>query len=185
MSRTNNHKLRVGIVGAGGIVRDTTSASAQAPFGSGDHRRFQCELRKRGKILSRKSARRRLRWRTGPTSSPFDDLDIIWIGTPPYMHSAVTDFRARSRQTRFLSGAHVDGSARKPRKCSRPRSDIRNWSRCFVRRRTVCAAIFSLRNYSRKTTSAARTTSACKVSTVIFSIRKRPHIGASALRSAG
>ena len=28
--------------------------------------------------------------RTGPISSRIDDLDIIWIGTPPYMHSAVT-----------------------------------------------------------------------------------------------
>ena len=68
------------------------------------------------------------------------DLDIIWIGTPPYMHSAVTVSALEAGKHVFCQ-ARMSMDRRKPRKCSRLRSDIRSWSRCFVRRRSGCAAI--------------------------------------------
>ncbi len=88
MSR-NNNKLRVGIIGAGDIVR----------------RRHLPALLKHPDVeilavsnstyeSSEKFCKENL-----PQATPMqnwadllslDDLDIVWIGTPPYMHSAVT-----------------------------------------------------------------------------------------------
>src|SRR5213083_790286 len=85
----NNHKLRIGIVGAGKIVRD----------------RHLPALKKHSEVeivavsnstydSSEKFCNENL-----PQATPMrnwadllavPDLDIIWIGTPPYMHSAVT-----------------------------------------------------------------------------------------------
>src|SRR3989454_7359359 len=85
----NNHKLRIGIVGAGNIVRT----------------RHQPALKKHPEVeivavsnstyeSSEKFCRENL-----PHATPMQnwadllalpELDIIWIGTPPYMHSAVT-----------------------------------------------------------------------------------------------
>jgi predicted dehydrogenase len=89
MTQKNNQKLRVGIVGAGGIVRT----------------RHLLALKKNPDVeivavsnssyeSSEKFCREEL-----PQATPMrnwadllavPDLDIIWIGTPPYMHSAVT-----------------------------------------------------------------------------------------------
>ncbi len=89
MSRTNNHKLRMGIIGAGGIVR----------------RRHLPALKRHPEVeiiavsnSSYESAEKFCQENL-PQATPMqnwadllalDDLDIIWIGTPPYMHSAVT-----------------------------------------------------------------------------------------------
>src|SRR4029450_13966311 len=85
----NNHKLRIGIVGAGNIVRTRhlpalkkhpeveIVAVSNSTYESSD------------KFWSEK----------GPQPTPIKnwpelvalpDSDIVWIGTPPYMHSAVT-----------------------------------------------------------------------------------------------
>jgi predicted dehydrogenase len=89
MSRTNNHKLRVGIVGAGGIVRTRHLPALK--------RHSEVEIIAVSNATyesSEKFCRENL-----PQATPMqnwadllaiDDLDIIWIGTPPYMHSAVT-----------------------------------------------------------------------------------------------
>jgi predicted dehydrogenase len=89
MSQKNHQKLRVGIVGAGEIVRRRhlpallrhpdveVVAICNSTYGSAD--KFCAE--------------------NAPHATPMQnwaellgmaDLDIIWIGTPPYMHSAVT-----------------------------------------------------------------------------------------------
>ena len=89
MSRTNNHKLRIGIVGAGAIVQ----------------RRHLPALKKHPEVeiiavsnSTYESAEKFCRENL-PQATPMqnwadmlaiDDLDIIWIGTPPFMHSAVT-----------------------------------------------------------------------------------------------
>src|ERR1700746_2374860 len=85
----NNHKLRIGIVGAGNIVKT----------------RHLPALKKHPEVdivavsnstyeSSEKFCKENL-----PSATPManwadllalPDLDIIWIGTPPYMHSAVT-----------------------------------------------------------------------------------------------
>jgi predicted dehydrogenase len=89
MGRTNNHKLRIGMVGAGEIVR----------------RRHLPALKRHSEVeiiavsnSSYESSEKFCRENV-PQATPMqnwadllaiDDLDIIWIGTPPYMHSAVT-----------------------------------------------------------------------------------------------
>lgn len=89
MSRTNNHKLRVGIVGAGGIVRTRHLPALKR------HPEVEIIAVSNATYESaEKFCRENL-----PQATPManwadllaiDDLDIIWIGTPPYMHSAVT-----------------------------------------------------------------------------------------------
>jgi predicted dehydrogenase len=89
MSQKNHHKLRVGIVGAGEIVR---------------RRHLPALLRHPDVEIvaicnsSYESADKFCR-ENAPHATPMQnwaellgraDLDIVWIGTPPYMHSAVT-----------------------------------------------------------------------------------------------
>jgi predicted dehydrogenase len=89
VSRTNHQKLRVGIVGAGEIVR----------------RRHLPGLKKHHEVeivavsnSSYESSEKFCR-ENAPHATPMQnwadllalpDLDIVWIGTPPYMHSAIT-----------------------------------------------------------------------------------------------
>jgi predicted dehydrogenase len=89
MSRTNNNKLRIGIVGAGAIVRD----------------RHLPGLKKHPEVEivavsnSTYESAEKFCQENAPHATPManwadllsvPELDIIWIGTPPYMHSAVT-----------------------------------------------------------------------------------------------
>ncbi len=88
MARSNN-KLRIGIIGAGDIVRD----------------RHLPALKKHPEVeiiaVSNSTYESSLKFCEGnvPNAIPLQnwadllalpDLDIVWIGTPPYMHSAVT-----------------------------------------------------------------------------------------------
>ena len=88
MSR-NNNKLRMGIVGAGAIVRD----------------RHLPGLKKHPEVEivavsnSTYESAEKFCQENAPHATPManwadllavPDLDIVWIGTPPYMHSAVT-----------------------------------------------------------------------------------------------
>jgi predicted dehydrogenase len=89
MSRPNNHKLRMGIVGAGAIVRD----------------RHLPGLKKHSDVEivavsnSTYESAEKFCQENVPHATPMQnwadllalpDIDIVWIGTPPYMHSAVT-----------------------------------------------------------------------------------------------
>ncbi len=89
MTQKNNQKLRMGIVGAGNIVRD----------------RHLPALKKHPDVEivavsnSTYESSERFCADNLPSATPMQnwadllalpDLDIIWIGTPPYMHSAVT-----------------------------------------------------------------------------------------------
>src|SRR5438309_885144 len=89
MSRTNQKKLCIGIVGAGAIVRD----------------RHLPGLRKHPEVEivavsnSTYESAEKFCQENAPHATPManwadllavPDLDIVWIGTPPYMHSAVT-----------------------------------------------------------------------------------------------
>src|SRR5213082_553989 len=89
MSRTNNNKLRIGIVGAGAIVRD----------------RHLPGLKKHPEVEivavsnSTYESAEKFCQENAPHATPManwadllsvPELDIVWIGTPPYMHSAVT-----------------------------------------------------------------------------------------------
>jgi predicted dehydrogenase len=89
MAQKNNHKLRVGIVGAGSIVRN----------------RHLPGLKKHPEVdivaVSNSSYESAQKFcdQNLPQATPMQnwvdlvalpDIDIVWIGTPPYMHSAVT-----------------------------------------------------------------------------------------------
>src|SRR5437868_10224847 len=89
MTPKNNHKLRIGIVGAGSIVRARHLPALK--------KHPEVEIVAVSNLTyesSEKFCRENL-----PHATPMQnwadllaipDLDIIWIGTPPYMHSAVT-----------------------------------------------------------------------------------------------
>src|SRR5256712_5574059 len=89
MAQKNNGKLRLGIVGAGNIVRtrhlpalkknpdvEIVAVSNSTYESSEQFCKENC-----------KSATPMANW---ADLLALPDLDIIWIGTPPYMHSAVT-----------------------------------------------------------------------------------------------
>src|SRR2546421_8373733 len=89
MAQKSNQKLRIGIVGAGNIVRtrhlpalkknpdvDIVAVSNSTYESSEQFCKENC-----------KSATPMANW---ADLLALPDLDIIWIGTPPYMHSAVT-----------------------------------------------------------------------------------------------
>lgn len=89
MSKTNNQKLRIGIIGAGDIVRN----------------RHLPGLKKHADVEivavsnSTYESSEKFCQENAPNATPMQnwadllsipDIDIVWIGTPPYMHSAVT-----------------------------------------------------------------------------------------------
>ena len=89
MSKTNNQKLRIGIVGAGEIVRN----------------RHLPGLKKYPEVEivavsnSTYESAEKFCQENAPHATPMQnwadllsipEIDIVWIGTPPYMHSAVT-----------------------------------------------------------------------------------------------
>src|SRR5436189_5107302 len=89
MSRNGNRKLRIGIIGAGGIVKQRHLPAFK--------RRSDLEI----VAISNSTyeSAEKFCQENVPTAVPIanwpdlvalPDIDIIWIGTPPYMHSAVT-----------------------------------------------------------------------------------------------
>jgi predicted dehydrogenase len=89
MSRNGNRKLRIGIIGAGGIVK----------------RRHLPAFKRRSDVEivaisnSTYESAEKFCQENVPTAVPIanwpdlvalPDIDVVWIGTPPYMHSAVT-----------------------------------------------------------------------------------------------
>jgi len=89
MSRTNNNKLQIGIVGAGAIVRDR-----HLP-GLNKHSEVEIVAISNSTYESAEKFCQENAPHATPMANWADllalpDLDIVWIGTPPYMHSAVT-----------------------------------------------------------------------------------------------
>ena len=141
MSRTNNQQTAVGIIGAGEIVRD----------------RHLPALKKHPEVEivavsnSTYESAEKFCQENAPHATPMQnwadllslpDLDIVWIGTPPYMHSAVTI-------SALEAGKHVFCQARMSMDLAEAEEMLAaakrfpSWSRCFVRRRLDCAAICS------------------------------------------
>jgi predicted dehydrogenase len=89
MSQKNNHKLRIGIVGAGEIVRNRHLPGLQ--------RHSEVEIvavsnstYESAEKFCRENVPRATPMQNWAELLGIPDLDIIWIGAPPYMHSAVT-----------------------------------------------------------------------------------------------
>src|SRR5947209_7043765 len=89
MAQKNHRKLRVGIVGAGNIVRTRHLPALQA----------RSDLEITAVSNSTYESAQKFCDEHLPHATPIQnwadllalpDLDIVWIGAPPYMHSAVT-----------------------------------------------------------------------------------------------
>src|SRR5213080_3225277 len=85
----NNHKLRVGIVGAGNIVR-TRHLPALKKHPEVEIVGVSNSTYESSEKFCREHLPHATPIRNWPELIALPDLDIIWIGTPPYMHSAVT-----------------------------------------------------------------------------------------------
>jgi predicted dehydrogenase len=89
MSRNGNRKLRIGIVGAGDIVK-----RRHLP---GFKRRHDIEIvavsnstYESAEKFCQENVPSAVPIANWPALVALPDIDIVWIGTPPYMHSAVT-----------------------------------------------------------------------------------------------
>jgi predicted dehydrogenase len=89
MSRTNNHKLRIGIVGAGDIVR-TRHLPALKRHPEAEIIAVSNSTYESSEKFCSENLPHATPMQNWADLLAIDDLDIIWIGTPPYMHSAVT-----------------------------------------------------------------------------------------------
>jgi predicted dehydrogenase len=104
MSQKNNHKLRVGIIGAGNIVRDRHLPALKK------HPDVEIVAVSNSTYESAEKFCREHISQATPMRNWVDlvalpDVDVIWIGTPPYLHSAVT-------VSALESGKHVFCQAR-------------------------------------------------------------------------
>jgi predicted dehydrogenase len=89
MAQKNNHKLRVGIVGAGGIVR-TRHLPALKRYPDVEIVAVSNSTYESAEKFCQEELPHATPMRNWADLLALPDLDIIWIGTPPYMHSAVT-----------------------------------------------------------------------------------------------
>src|SRR5213595_160952 len=85
----NNHKLRIGIVGAGDIVRarhlPALKKQPEVEIVAVSNSTYESSETFCGENLPHTTP-----MRNRPELVALPDLHIIWTGTPPYMHSAVT-----------------------------------------------------------------------------------------------
>ena len=85
----NNHKLRIGIVGAGNIVRTrhlpALKKNADVEIAAVSNSTYESSER-----FCRENSLEALPIRDWAELVATPDIDIVWIGTTPYMHSAVT-----------------------------------------------------------------------------------------------
>src|SRR6202023_2862476 len=89
MTQKNNNKLRIGIVGAGGIVR-TRHLPALKHKPDVDIVAVSTSTYASSEKFCTEECPHATPMRNWADLLALPDLDIIWIGTPPYMHSAVT-----------------------------------------------------------------------------------------------
>src|SRR5947209_17997185 len=88
MSRTHQ-KLRMGIVGAGGIVRDRHLPAIKKD-GDVEIVAVSNSSYSSAEKFCNENAPAAVPMQNWPDLVALPDIDIIWIGTPPYLHSAVT-----------------------------------------------------------------------------------------------
>ncbi len=89
MTQKNNHKLRIGIVGAGGIVRarhlPALKRNPDVEIIAVSNSTYESSEK-----FCQENLPQATPMRNWADLLAIPDLDIVWIGTPPYMHSAVT-----------------------------------------------------------------------------------------------
>jgi predicted dehydrogenase len=89
MTQKNNHKLRIGIVGAGNIVR-TRHLPALKKHPDVEIVAVSNSTYESSERFCSENVPAAMPIKNWPELVALPDIDIIWIGTPPYMHSAVT-----------------------------------------------------------------------------------------------
>ena len=89
MTHKNNHRLRVGIVGAGSIVRKR-HLPALLKHPDVDIVAVSNSSYESAEKFCREELPHATPMRNWADLLSLPDVDIIWIGTPPYMHSAIT-----------------------------------------------------------------------------------------------
>src|SRR5437870_6120596 len=85
----NNHKLRIGIVGAGNIVR-TRHLPALKKHPEVEIVAVSNLAYESAENFCSENLPQATPIKNWPDLVALPDIDIVWIGTPPYMHSAVT-----------------------------------------------------------------------------------------------
>jgi len=85
----NNHKLRVGIIGAGNIVR-TRHLPALKKHPEVEIVAVSNSTYESSEKFCSENVPGATPIQNWPELVALHDLDVVWIGTPPYMHSAVT-----------------------------------------------------------------------------------------------
>jgi predicted dehydrogenase len=89
MARTNTQKIRIGIVGAGEIVRTRhlpgLKRHAEVEIVAVSNSTYES-----AEEFCRENVPQATPMQNWAELLAIPDLDVIWIGTPPYMHSAVT-----------------------------------------------------------------------------------------------
>src|SRR5260370_20691152 len=100
----NNHKLRIGIVGAGSIVR-ARHLPALKKYPEVEIVAVSNSTYESSENFCRENLPHATPMQNWADLLALPDLDIIWIGTPPYMHSAVTIYA-------LVAGKHVFCQAR-------------------------------------------------------------------------
>src|SRR2546421_878503 len=89
MTQKNNQKLRIGIIGAGSIVRarhlPALKKNPEVEIVAVSNSTYESSEK-----FCRENLPHATPLRNWPELVALPDLDIIWIGAPPYMHSAVT-----------------------------------------------------------------------------------------------
>src|SRR5438094_3679300 len=85
----NNHKVRVGIIGAGNIVR-TRHLPALKKHPEVEIVAVSNSTYESAEKFCSENVPGATPVKNWPELVALHDLDVVWIGTPPYMHSAVT-----------------------------------------------------------------------------------------------
>src|SRR5712671_5667472 len=85
----NNHKLRIGIVGAGNIVR-TRHLPGLKKHPDVEIVAVSNSTYESSEKFCRENVPGATPIKNWPELVALSDIDVVWIGTPPYMHSAVT-----------------------------------------------------------------------------------------------
>src|ERR1700755_752901 len=89
MAQKDNHKLRIGIVGAGNIVRTrhlpALKKNSDVEIVAVSNSTYESSER-----FCRENSLEAFPIRDWAELVATPDIDIVWIGTTPYMHSAVT-----------------------------------------------------------------------------------------------
>src|SRR5881398_4061892 len=85
----NNHKLRIGIIGAGSIVR-TRHLPALKKHQEVEIVAVSNLAYESAENFCSEKLPQATPIKNWPDLVALPDIDIVWIGTPPYMHSAVT-----------------------------------------------------------------------------------------------